>query len=110
MDRRSHIIIPLLVAVLHVLAQNIFGVLGDQEDADVCRFTTTEITSDGSAVTRFLEFEPGENVGDVFETRCGSWEDYPCFCAPTLDRQVVSVVVVSLSRCFSLHVQKLTLC
>ena len=89
----SNITIVLLVAVLQVLAQNIFGVFGDQEeDADVCRFTTTEITSYGSAVTRFLEFEPGEEVGDAFETRCGSWEDYPCFCAPTLDRQVVSFV------------------
>jgi len=84
----NNIMIVLLLAVLQVLAQNIFGVFGDQEEADVCRFTTTEITSDGSAVTRFLEFEPGENVGDVFETRCGSSEDYPCFCAPTLDRQV----------------------
>lgn len=32
-------------------------------------------------------FQEGENVGNV-DLRCGSYEDWPCFCNPNLERQV----------------------
>ena len=32
------------------------------------------------------EFERGANLGNAFETRCGSHEEYPCFCNPDVPR------------------------
>eukprot|EP00980_Cylindrotheca_fusiformis_P009946 scaffold2200_cov112-Cylindrotheca_fusiformis.AAC.3 len=42
---------------------------------DVCNF-------DGEV------FRRGESVGSNFETRCGPWEDWPCYCNPDVPYQV----------------------
>jgi hypothetical protein len=34
-----------------------------------------------------LEFEPGDNLGDNFVTRCGDSDVFPCFCEPLLQFQ-----------------------
>jgi hypothetical protein len=33
-------------------------------------------------------FQRGENVGSNFETRCGPWEEWPCYCNPDIPFQV----------------------
>jgi hypothetical protein len=33
-------------------------------------------------------FQAGQNLGENFVTRCGSAEDFPCFCNPDLEQQV----------------------
>ena len=33
-------------------------------------------------------FQEGENVGNAVNLRCGSYEDWPCFCNPSKERQL----------------------
>lgn len=42
------------------------------QSSDVCVFGGTS-------------FVPGENLGDAFATRCGSSDEWPCFCNPDLE-------------------------
>jgi hypothetical protein len=70
------------------LTKSILFVLAE-DDPTTCVFSVEADSDTGvDGGEEEVEFNIGEPVGNIFETRCGSYEDYPCFCAPTLQRQV----------------------
>lgn len=50
-------------------------------------FKSTISQEDTCVFDNGMEFEPGDNLGDNFETRCGDSDSFPCFCEPLLQFQ-----------------------
>ncbi|CAJ1946750.1 unnamed protein product [Cylindrotheca closterium] len=68
-------IIHIFVVCLWLQLMILPAVQAQEDDGDFCNF-------DGERIPR------GASVGSNFETRCGPWEEWPCFCNPDVPYQV----------------------